>query len=129
MPNLWADWATPDSTSSTWLSTLRDVGLSGDGIDLVEAHLAGDQPVELPDLVVVAAEQRQEAGLGAGRPLGAAEAQRCEAMLDLVQVEDEVVAPQAGPLADRGQLGRLEVGEAERRQVRATAGRSGPGRR
>ena len=99
---------------------LARVGLAGDRVDVVEAHLAGDQPVELADLVVVAAEQGEEAGLRAGRALGAAEAQGRQAVLDLVQVEQEIVAPQAGPLADGGQLGRLEVREAQRRPGRAS---------
>ena len=51
-----------------------------------------------------------------GRPLGT--------MLDLLQVEQQVLDPQAGALADGGGLGRLEVGEAERGQVPVLAGRS-----
>ena len=66
---------------------------------------------------MIAVEKGQEARLGAGGALGAAEAERRQTMLDLVEVEDEIIAPQAGALAHGGQLGRLEVGEAERRQV------------
>ena len=33
---------------------------------------------------------------------------RGQAMLDLGQIQHQVVGPEAGPLADRGGLGRLE---------------------
>ena len=45
------------------------------GTTCVEAHLRRDEAVELPDLLVVAAEQGEEAGLRAGRALRAAERQ------------------------------------------------------
>ena len=41
------------------------------------------QPIELPDLVVVASKQRQVGGLGPGRPLGAAEGQTFQNAFDL----------------------------------------------
>ena len=54
---------------------LARVGLARDRIGLVEAERRGDHAVERLDLGVVAVEQRQEAGLGAGRPLDAQELQ------------------------------------------------------
>jgi len=78
--------------------------------------LTRHQLVEPPHLVVVAAEQRQEAGLRAGRPLDAAEAQVLGALLQLVQVQDEIVTT-GRRACRRRQLGRLEVREAERLQV------------
>ena len=74
---------------------------------------------------MIAAEQGEEAGLSARRALGAAETQRCQAMLELVQIEQEIVTPQAGPLADRRQLRRLEVRPTERRQIAMSPGKAG----
>ena len=48
-------------------------------------------------------------------------------MLDFIEIEDEVIAPQAGALADGGQLGRLEVGVAKRRQVAVAVGEARQG--
>ena len=80
-------------------------------------HLVRDQTVELFDLVVIAAEEREKARLSAGRPLDAAERQFVPPPFQFLQVEDELVEPQTGPLADGGQLGRLEVREAEGRLI------------
>src|SRR5437899_815010 len=85
------------------------VRLSGDGVDLFEAHLAGDEPVQVSDLGVIPAEERQETGLRARRSFRPAELDRSDAVFNLAQVEHEVVAPETRPLADGGQLGRLEV--------------------
>src|SRR5690606_36606465 len=87
---------------------LARVRLPGDGDERREAHLLGDAAVELLDLVVVAAEQRQEARLRAGRPLRAAERQPVAAALQFFEVEDEVVQPQRRALADGRELRRLE---------------------
>ena len=70
---------------------------------------------------MIAAEQGQEAGLRAGGALDAAEAQRRQAVFDLVQVQHEIVAPQAGALAHGGELRRLKMGEAERGRSRQRA--------
>ena len=51
--------------------------------------------------------------------------QRREAMLDLGQIEHQVVGPQAGPLADGRRLGRLQVREAQARQVAILLGEIG----
>ena len=84
----------------------------------IEAHLLRDEAVELAHLLVVAAEESEEAGLRAGRALRAAERRASSRpMFEFLQVEDEIVTPQARPLADGRELSRLEVREAERRFV------------
>ena len=104
---------------------LARVGLAGDGVGLVEAHLLGDELLELPHLVVIAVEELQEAGLRAGRAFDAARLERGDAVLDFGQVERQVVRPQARPPADGRRLGRLQVREAERRQVAVLLGKVG----
>ena len=42
-------------------------------------------------------------------------------MLHFLEVQQQILQPQARPLADRRRLRRLEVGEAERRQVAVAA--------
>ena len=106
---------------------LARVGLAGDGEDPVEAHFACYQVIELAHAVVVASKQFEEAGLGAGGSLDASEAEGIQAVVDLVEVEHEVLAPQTGPFADGGQLGRLEVGKAHRGQVAPGEGEPGQG--
>ena len=66
---------------------------------------------------MVAVEQGQEAGLGAGGALDAAEAQVVAQALEVGQIDHQFLQPQAGALADGGQLGRLEVGEAQGRLI------------
>ncbi len=121
--------AMPARTSSTCDVDLARVGLAGDGVARGEAHLLGHQLVEPADFGVVAAEQFQEAGLRAGGALRAAGLQLRNAMLELLQVHAQVVGPQAGPLADRGRLGRLEVREAQAGQVAVLLGERRPARR
>src|SRR5207244_4734712 len=106
---------------------LAGIGLSGHGVDRLEAHLAGDQAVQLADLGVVAGEQGQEARLRAGRALDPAKTQVLQPRLDFVEVEDEVVTPQAGAFSDGRELGRLEVRVAERRFRPPGFGEAGQG--
>ena len=73
---------------------------------------------------MIAVEQRQKAGLRAGRPLRAVGLEARQAVLDLGQVEHEVVGPETGPFADRRRLGRLEVGEGQAGQVAMSPGES-----
>ncbi len=96
---------------------LARVGLAADGDGAGESHALGDHAVELAHLVMVAVEELQEAGLGAGGALDAAERQAVEQRLDLLEVEQEVLQPQRRALAEGGRLGRLEVGEAQDRLV------------
>ena len=102
---------------------LARVRLAGYGVGLVEAHLAGHELFELAHLLVVAVEQLQKAGLGAGGALGAAGPQRGDAVLHFGEVQCQVVCPQAGPAADRGGLGRLQVREPQRGQVAILPGK------
>jgi len=104
---------------------LPRIGLAGHGADLLEAERGRHFLVELLDLSVPAAEESQVRGLRAGRALDAAKRQRADAVLDLVQVQRELLAPQRGPLADRGELGRLVVREAQRRHRAVLLGEAG----
>ena len=104
------------------------IGLARNGIALAKSHFLGDEQIEGFDLRVVAVKEGQKASLRAGRPFGPAEFEAGEPVLDLLQVEYQVVAPKRGPLADRRRLGRLQMGEAEARQVAVRGGIS-PGRR
>ena len=106
---------------------LARVGLARDGIGLGEAERLGHHPVERLDLGVVAVEELEEAGLRAGRPLDPQELQLGEPMLDLAQVEDQLVAPERRALADRHELGRLEVGVAQAGQRLVPLGELGQG--
>ena len=64
---------------------------------------------------MIAGEQLQKAGLGAGRALAAMALEVREAELNFRQVEDEIVGPEARPFPDRRRLGRLEMREGETR--------------
>ena len=104
---------------------LAGVGLAGDRHRAGEPEPGGDPGVELADLGMVAGEQGEEARLRAGGPLDSAAAQRRQPVVDLGQVEDEVVRPQAGALADGRQLRRLEVGVGETGQGAVARGEGG----
>ena len=108
---------------------LARIGLAGDGVAGVEAHLLGDELVEPSDLGVIAVKEFEEAGLRAGRAFDAAGLERGDAVLELVQIQHQVVGPQAGPLADGRRLGRLQVREAEAGQVAVLLRRTWPARR
>src|SRR5438105_3239830 len=71
---------------------------------------------------MVAAEEREEARLGAGGPLDSPKPEGLKTVLDLVQVEDEVVTPEAGPFPHSHELGRLKVRETQRRQIAPLVG-------
>ena len=81
----------------------------------------------MADFLVVAVEQFKKAGLRAGCAFDAAEAQRRRSMLNVRQRDGKIVRPERGSFADGGGLRRLEVREAERRQVSVSAGELGPG--
>ena len=68
-------------------------------------------------LRVVAVEELEEARLSAGRSLRSQEFQPGEPPLDLFQVENQLMAPERRPLADRHQLSRLKVSVAQTGQV------------
>src|SRR3990167_3362740 len=73
---------------------LAGVGLARNRFDLLEPHLSGNVLLEPQDFSMVMAAEGQEARLRARGPFDAPEAQAREAMLDLVQVANEVVTPQ-----------------------------------
>ena len=52
----------------------------------------------------------------------------CNAVFDFGQIEHKIVGPQACPLANRRRLGRLQVREAERRQIAILLGELGRAR-
>ena len=106
---------------------LPGVGLAAHRHHAVKAHLRGDFPLQLLHLLVVAVKQLQEGGLGAGGPLGAQQLQGGDAVLHLLQVQQQVVHPQGGPLAHGDQLGGLEVGEAQGGQGLVLPGELGQG--
>ena len=81
-----------------------------------EARLGRDQAVEGLDLVVVSVKQLEEGGLGAGGALHAAEPEPLARRPQVVLVHQQLLQPQTRPLAHRGQLGGLQVGEAQRGQ-------------
>ena len=93
---------------------LAGVGLAGDRVAAGEAHLFGDERVELLAFGVVAAEELEEAGLGSGGALGAEEAEGGGDVVEVFEVGQDVLEPEGRALADGGGLGGLEVGEGER---------------
>ena len=74
-------------------------------------------PLQRSDPGMVAVEQREEAGLGTGRAFGAAGLECRESMFDFRQIQDQIVGPQTGPLADRRRLGGLQMGESQAGQI------------
>ena len=104
---------------------LSGVGLPAHRHHGVKAHLGGDFPLQLLHLLVVPLEQLQEGGLSAGGPLGAQQLQGGDAVLHLLQVHEQLVHPQGGPLAHGDQLGGLEVGEAQGGQGLVLPGKFG----
>ena len=62
---------------------------------------------------MVAVEEFEEARLGAGGSLDAAERDALDLLFDPLEVEQKVLEIETEPLADGGELRRLEVGEAE----------------
>jgi hypothetical protein len=98
---------------------LARVRLARHGVGAREAQLARHLPVELAHLLVVPPEELEERRLRARGALAAVEAQRLEHVAEALHVEREVLHPQRGALAHRGELRRLEVrvGEARRRRV------------
>lgn len=101
---------------------LSRVGLAGDREGQLESELLGDRTIEGFDFTVVAAEERQVAGLGACRALGATTAQVVATVCHLAQILEELLQPQAGPLADGGELGGLEVRVSQARRVAVAGG-------
>ncbi len=92
---------------------LAGIGLTGNRKALGEADSFSHHAVQLSNLAVVAFEQGQVAGLGAGGSFDAPRSHHLELSTLGLQVEKGVLQPEAGPLAHGCQLSRLEVGEGE----------------
>ena len=92
------------------------IRLAGDGPARRETELLSDQAVQPPDFVVIAVEEGEVAGLGAGRSLRAAasEARETRSRSSRGRTQ-EILQPEAGPLAEGRQLCRLKVRVGQRR--------------
>ena len=108
-----------------------------------EARLGRHQPVEALHLLVVAVKpegrahvynqctvhkigscsQLEEGGLGPRGPLHPPEPQPVPGRPQVLLVHDQLLEPETRPLANCCQLGRLEVGEAQGRQVLVLPGK------
>ena len=107
---------------------LTRVGLATDGVGVREAKELSDALVESLDLGVVAVEEGKERGLGTGGALDTAEAEVVARTLEVAEVPEELLDPEGGTLADSGELGGLEVGEAESGEVAILLGEGGQAR-
>ena len=94
---------------------LAGVGLAGDRNHACKAEIVGNALLEFLNLALIAVKQLHEGRLRAGRALAAEHTQVFDAVLDFAEVHQQLIHPQGSALADRGQLRRLEVGEAEGR--------------
>ncbi len=101
---------------------LPGVGLAANREGLFKAELPGDPPVHLVDFGPVSLKEVQEAGLRAGGPSASQEFQVLQHKVQLLQVRQEILHPEGGPLAHRDQLGGLIVGVAQGRGVRVLPG-------
>ena len=117
----------PLRAARTCESILREYVWPVTGSTAVESHLAGHEAVECLDLGVISLEELQKAGLRSGRSFHAAKSQLVETVLNLLQVENQVVTPQRGPLADRRRLGRLQMGVRQACQIAVFRGEIGQG--
>ena len=96
---------------------LARIGLARHLVGTVKAELHRHELVEPADLRVVAGEELEEARLRAGRPLHTPGPQQLATMGDLLEIEEQVVDPEADPLADRGGLRRLEMRAAKADEI------------
>lgn len=101
------------------------VGLGRDDVSALKPSLFRDEFVQGLDLRVVIVEDLEERGLGSRRAFYAAETEVGASALEVGQVFEEVLGPEAGSLADGGELGGLEVrvGEAGEGLVGLAEGR------
>ena len=115
--------ARPDTRERTEnpLVDLAGVDLSDDVVDARETEHLGQLPVELVHPLAVA-QELLERRLRAGRAPCPSQSQVVQGRIDLIEVEEEVLQPQARPLAHRGGLRGLEVRVAERREIAVLAG-------
>ena len=85
------------------------VGLTGDDEGRSEAGFLGNELIDSFNLLVAAVEDLQERSLCPGRPLDAAEPQIIPSALEIPEVHEEILDPQAGSLADGGELSGLAM--------------------
>ncbi|KAH3663372.1 hypothetical protein OGAPHI_005362 [Ogataea philodendri] len=76
-------------------------------------------------LVVVAVEQRQERGLGSGGSLDTTESQIVSGTLHVSEIPEQLLDPQGGSFSNSSELGRLEMGPSQDRQVFVLQGELG----
>lgn len=96
---------------------LAGVRLAGNDESRAEPSLLGHQLVQLLDLTVITLEDLEERSLSTGGTLDTTETQVIAGPLQVPQIHEQILDPQARPLANRDELGRLSVREAETRQV------------
>lgn len=96
---------------------LSGVRLAGDDERGAEPSLLGHQLVQLLNLIVIALEDLEEGSLSTGGTLDTTEAQVIAGPLQVPQIHEQVLDPQARPLANRDELSRLSVRESETRQI------------
>jgi len=89
------------------------VRLAGDGVCEWETTELGDALVKGLNLGMVAIKKSQETTLSTGRTLHAPETQIVPCPLQVPQVPKQLLDPQCGALANRGELSRLKMGESE----------------
>jgi hypothetical protein len=107
---------------------LARVGLPGHRVAVRKAESFGNPSVEGAHLVVVTVEELEEGGLGAGCALDPSHLEAVPLETEPLEVEQEVLQPHTGSLADSGWLGGLEMGHAEGRFVGPLLGEDGEGR-
>src|SRR6185295_323844 len=88
---------------------LPRVGLTGDGNGGGETDRGADFPFELADLLVIAVEQLEKARLRAGGSLDAATGERCNAMIEVPNVEHQILHPERRALPDGRRLRWLKM--------------------
>ena len=96
---------------------LARIGLSRNGDATGKIHLPRDHVLERLHFALVPLEQLHERRLRAGRPLGAEEQELSEPVLERLHVLYKLVNPEGRALADRRQLGGLQMRVGEARQV------------
>ena len=96
---------------------LSGIGLAGNSIALLEAHLGSNRRINLVNSLLVAIKELKEACLCAGSPLGAQQLQAVHNILQVLQVHNELLSPQGSTLAHSSRLCRLKMGECQGRQI------------
>ena len=104
---------------------LPRVGLPAHGIVPGEPHLLTHRTVERLYLLVVPLEELEERCLGPGGSADTPKAHALDPVVQLLEIEEQILDPERGALADGCRLSRLEVGVAERREVGVRASELG----